>query len=224
MKKKIIDYEKLNNHLTKILDNNGSDLLLRDLFEKLYQKVKTPNPYYYDHSSKYYYALFTDKSQICSHLLDTINTPILNLKHSEQINLGKFATFVLEHLTKYYLKNEDNKDVLNILKNEMNEMKNDTIKGESRNKAKMDMMAENNLYKIILLICEMCIKGPLESQKSSLYSCYPDNLAISIYIIVYMQEKMDKLKLFTKIISSIVSVTLGVTSIGMIFKEFLTLL
>ena len=200
LKKKIIDYEKLNNHLTKILDNNGSDLLLRDLFEKLYQKVKTPNPYYYDHSSKYYYALFTDKSQICSHLLDTINTPILNLKHSEQINLGKFATFVLEHLTKYYLKNEDNKDVLNILKNEMNEMKNDTIKGESRNKAKMDMMAENNLYKIILLICEMCIKGPLESQKSSLYSCYPDNLAISIYIIVYMQEKMDKLKLFTKII------------------------
>jgi hypothetical protein len=43
----------------------------------------------------------------------------------------------LDHLTKYYLKNEDNKDVLNILKNEMNEMKNDTIKSESKNKAKI---------------------------------------------------------------------------------------
>ena len=87
----------------------------------------------------------------------------------------------------------------------MNEMKNDTIKGESKNKAKMDMMAESNLYKIILFICEMCIKGPLENQKGSLYSCYPENLAISIYIIVCMQEKTDKLKLFTKIINYIMN-------------------
>ena len=205
LKKKVIDYEKLEKYLIEILNKNGSDLLARDLFEKLFQKTKTPHSYYFDHNSKYYYALFSNKSQICSKILDKINNPILNLKHSEQNNLGKFATFVLDHLTKYYLKNEDNKDVLNILKNEMNEMKNDTIKGESKNKAKMDMMAESNLYKIILFICEMCIKGPLENQKGSLYSCYPENLAISIYIIVCMQEKTDKLKLFTKIINYIMN-------------------
>ena len=205
LKKKVIDYEKLEKYLIEILNNNSSDLLARDLFEKLFQKTKTPHSYYFDHNSKYYYALFSNKSQICSKILDKINNPILNLKHSEQNNLGKFATFVLDHLTKYYLKNEDNKDVLNILKNEMNEMKNDTIKSESKNKAKIDMMAESNLYKIILIICEMCIKGPLENQKGSLYSCYPENLAISIYIIVYMQEKTDKLKLFTKIINYIMN-------------------
>ena len=31
----------------------------------------------------------------------------------------------------------------------MREMKNDTIKSESKNKNKMDMMSESNLYKII---------------------------------------------------------------------------
>ena len=130
LKKKVIDYEKLEKYLIEILNKNGSDLLARDLFEKLFQKTKTPHSYYFDHNSKYYYALFSNKSQICSKILDKINNPILNLKHSEQNNLGKFATFVLDHLTKYYLKNEDNKDVLNILKKEMREMKNDTIKRE----------------------------------------------------------------------------------------------
>ena len=205
LKKRIIDYEKLEKYLIEILNKNSSDLLARDLFEKIFQKTKTTHSYYFDHNSKYYYALFSNKSQIGSKILDIISNPILNLKHSEQNNLGKFATFVLDHLTKYYLKNEDDKDVLNILKNEMNEMKNDAIKGESKNKTKIDMMAESNLYKIILIICEMCIKGPLENQKGSLYSCYPDNLAISIYIIVYMQEKTDKLKLFTKIINYIMN-------------------
>ena len=200
VKKKVIDAEILDKYLREILDKNGNDLLARDLFQKLYQKIKTPHSYYFDNNSKYFYALFKNNSQISSHVLDIINNPILNLKHSEQNNLGKFATFVLDHLTKYYLKNVDNKDVLNILK-EMKEMKNDNIKNESKNKNKMDMMAEGNLYKIILIICEMCIKGPTENQKGSLYSCYPDNLAISIYILIYMQEKTDKLKLFTKIIS-----------------------
>ena len=200
VKKKVIDAEILDKYLREILDKNGNDLLARDLFQKLYQKIKTPHSYYFDNNSKYFYALFKNNSQIGSHVLDIINNPILNLKHSEQNNLGKFATFVLDHLTKYYLKNVDNKDVLNILK-EMKEMKNDNIKNESKNKNKMDMMAEGNLYKIILIICEMCIKGPTENQKGSLYSCYPDNLAISIYILIYMQEKTDKLKLFTKIIS-----------------------
>ena len=201
LKKKIIDYEKLDKYLRQILDKNGSDILARDLFEKLFQKIKLKHSYYFDRNAKYYYALFTNKSQISSRILDIIKTPILNkLKQSELNNLGKIATYVLDHLTKCYLKDEDKEDVVNILKNEMNEMKNDTIKGESKNKVKMDMMGENNLYKIILIICEMCIKGPLENQKNSLYSCFPDNLAISIYIIVYMQEKTDKLKLFTKII------------------------
>ena len=208
LKKKIIEYEKVVKYLIGILDKNGTDLLARDLLEKLFQKTKTPHAYYFDNNSKYYhknyYALFTNRSQIGSYLLDVINTPILNLKHSEQNNLGKFSTLFLDHLTKFYLKNEDNKDVLNILKNELNEIKNDIIKNESKNKAKTDIMAENNLCKIILIICEMCIKGPLENQKNSLYSCYPDNLAICIYIIVFMQEKTDKLKLFSKIINFII--------------------
>ena len=207
LKKRIIEYEKVVKYLIEILDKNGNDLLARDLLEKLFQKTKSPHAYYLDNNAKYYYkyyyALFTNKSQIGSYLLDVINTPILNLKHSEQNNLGKFSTLFLDHLTKFYLKNEDNKDVLNILKNELNEIKNDTIKNESKNKTKTDIMAENNLCKIILIICEMCIKGPLENQKNSLYSCYPDNLAICIYIIVFMQEKTDKLKLFSKIINFI---------------------
>ena len=205
LKKKIIDYEKLDKYLVEILNKNGSDLLARDLFEKLYQKIKTPHPYYFDHTSKYYYALFTNKSKIGSHILDIISTPILNLKHSEQNNLGKFVTLLLDHWTKYYLRNEDDKDILNLIKKEMNDMKNETMKNESKNKPKTDIMQENNLCKIILIICEMCIKGPLENQKSFLYSCYPDNLAISIYLIVFTQEKTDKLKLFGKIINYIIN-------------------
>ena len=203
LKKKIIDYEKLDKYLVEILDKNGSDLLARDLFEKLFQKLKTPHSYYFDKNanSKYFYAFFANRSQIASYILDIINTPLLNLKHNEpKNNFGRFATFVLGHLTRYYLQNEDNKEVLNILKNEMNDMKNDTLKNE-KNKGKNDMMSESNLYKIILIIFEMCIKGPLESQKGSLYSCFPDNLAISIYIIISMQEKTDKLTIFSRIIN-----------------------
>ena len=199
LKKKIIDYEKLDKYLVHILDKNGSDLLARDLFEKLFQKIKTPHFYYFAKNSKYYYALFSNKSQITSQVLNINSNPILNLKHNELNNSGKFASFVLDHLTKYYLEKEDIKEVYNYLKNETTE--NEGTKTETKNKNKIDnMMSENNLYKIILMICEMCIKGPLESQKCSLYSCYPDNLAISIYIIIHMQEKTDKLKLFTKII------------------------
>ena len=145
LKKKIIDYEKLDKYLVEILNKNGSDLLARDLFEKLYQKIKTPHPYYFDHTSKYYYALFTNKSKIGSHILDIISTPILNLKHSEQNNLGKFVTLLLDHWTKYYLRNEDDKDILNLIKKEMNDMKNETMKNESKNKPKTDIMQENNL-------------------------------------------------------------------------------
>ena len=204
LKKKIIDYEKLDKYLVEILNKNGSDLLARDLFEKLYQKIKTPHPYYYGRNSKNYYALFTNKSQIRSDLLNILNTPFLNLKHNEQLYLGKFATLFLDYFTKLYLKNEDNKDLLNILKNEINEMKNDMAKSDSKNKTKMDIMQENNICKIILIICEMCIKGPLENQKNSLCFCCPDNLAICIYIIVLIQEK-NKLKLFVKIMNYIIS-------------------
>ena len=191
LKKKIIDYEKLEKYLINILDNNGSDLLARDLYEKLYQKVKSPYSYYFDNNSKNYYSLFTNKSLIESNCLDIITSPLLNIKH-EQNNFRKFGNFVLENLIKVYLKNENNKDIINILKNEM------------KNNIKADMMTENNLYKIILIICEMCIKGPLENQKTVLNMCYPDNLAISIYIIVFfLQDKTDKLKLFSKIINYI---------------------
>ena len=193
LKKKIIDYEKLEKYLINILDDNGSDILARDLYEKLYQKVKPPHSYYFDNNSKNYYSLFTNKSIIKSNSLDIITTPFLNFKPSEQNNFRKFGNFVLENLIKVYLKNED-KNIINILRNEL------------KNNIKTDMMAENSLYKIILIICEMCIKGPLENQKTALNMCYPDNLAISIYIIVFiLQEKTDKLKLFTKIINYIIN-------------------
>ena len=48
IKKKIIDTDKLEKYFIEILNKNGSDLLARDLFEKLFQKLKTPHSYYFD--------------------------------------------------------------------------------------------------------------------------------------------------------------------------------
>ena len=91
LKKKIIDYEKLDKYLVEILNKNGSDLLARDLFEKLYQKIKTPHPYYYDRNSKNYYALFTNKSQIISFIF------ISNCLFLSNFNIYKIFIFMFYH-------------------------------------------------------------------------------------------------------------------------------
>ena len=107
IKKKIIDYEKLEKYFIEMLSNNSSDSLTRNLLKKLITKAKNSHSYYYDDNSSIYYALFSNQSKIVSHFLDINTNPILNLKHNGPNNLRKLDMSFLEQVNKY-LKNEDN--------------------------------------------------------------------------------------------------------------------
>ena len=196
IKKKIININTLEKYFIEILNKNGSDLLARNLLKKLMTtKTKNSSSYYYDETSNTYYALFTDKSQIASHILDINNDSILSLKNNNELNSFKlFSTDLIYKLNKYYIKNEDNPEVITDMRKQFN------------NIIKNDIMNENKLIYLILLIFQNCIKGPLESQKNYITLCSPDNAALVTYIILYLKEKKsDKLKLFHKIISGIIN-------------------
>lgn len=190
IKKRIIDCEKLEKYFIKILSDNNYDLLARNLLKKLIPKSKNSRSYYYDDNSNTYYSLFGNKSQIASYFLDINDNPVLSLKIEEQNNLRKYSTLVL-HQVMNYLKNEDNPNIISEMRKEM------------KNIMKIDLMNDNNLIILIFIICEMCIKGPLESQKASTTLCFPSNAALIIYIIFYVKEKFDKLKIFQKVITGI---------------------
>ena len=99
---------------------------------------------------------------------------------------------LLELLTKYYTKNNDNQDVIGDIRRESKLEKNDNF-------------TEKNLNNIILMICELCIRGELESQKNKSTLCIPDYAALNIYIIFYVKENIDKLKKFRQMINCIVN-------------------
>jgi len=190
IKKKIIDCEKLEKYFIEILSKNSSDLLARNLLKKLITKTKNSHSYYYDDNSSIYYALFSNQSQIVSYFLDINTNPILNLKHNDQNYLRKLGTVLLEQVNKY-LKNEDNPNIISDLRKEMKSI------------MKIDLMSENIFFILNLIVCEMCIKGPHESQKSTTTLCFPNNAALNIYIIFYVKERFDKLKVFQKVIMGI---------------------
>ena len=192
IKKKIIDSDKLEQKFIEILDKNGSDILARNLLKKIITKTKNSHSYYYDDNSNTYYALFSNKSQITSYFSIINTNSFLNIKHNndQNNNYRKFSLCLLEQV-KVYLKNEDNPNIINDMRKEM------------KNTLKIDNMSEKNLFTLILIICEICIKGPLESQKDSIILCFPNNVALIIYIIFYIIEKYDKLKLFNKVITII---------------------
>ena len=191
IKKKIIDCEKLEKYFIEILSNNSSDLLARNLIKKLITKAKNSHSYYYDENSNIFYALFSNQSQIVSYFLDVNANSILNPKY-DQNNFRKISSMLLEQVNKY-LKNEDNPNIISEMRKEI------------RNVIKKDLKNDNDLFILILIICEICIKGPHESQKAKTTLCFPDNIAIIIYIIILGKEKIDKLKLFYKIIMCIVN-------------------
>ena len=189
IKKKIIDNEKLEKHFIDILNKNGSDLLARNLLKKIITKAKNYHSYYYDNNSNIYYSLFGNKSQISSYFLDINTSPILNLKHkNEQNTYRNLSSLLLDQVNKY-LKNEDNPNIISEMR--------------KKNSLKIDNLSENSLFILILFICEICIKGPLENQKNTLTLCFPNNAALIIYIIFYVKEKIDKLKIFQKVIMGI---------------------
>jgi hypothetical protein len=171
--------------------------------------------HYYDNNSNTYYALFSNKSQIASHILDFNKNPIiLSLKKNEQNNdqsndqkneqnseqnieqynnLLKFCTMLLEQLTKYYIRNnKENQDVIGDIRRESKLEKNDNF-------------TEKNMNTIILMICELCIRGELEGPKNKSTLCIPDYAALNIYIIFYVKENIDKLKKFRQMINGIVN-------------------
>ena len=178
--------------------------------KKIITKTKNSHSYYYDNNSNTYYALFSNKSQIASHILGFNTNPILlslkkNEQNSEQSNeqnneqnieqnnnLLKFCTMLLELLTKYYTKNNDNQDVIGDIRRESKLEKNENF-------------TEKNLNNIILMICELCIRGELESPKNKSTLCIPDYAALNIYIIFYVKENIDKLKKFRQMINCIVN-------------------
>ena len=215
IKKKIINSEVLEKHFIEILNNNCYDLLARNLLKKIITKAKNSHSYYYDNNSNTYYALFSNKSQIASHILGFNKNPILlSLKKNDQIsdqskeqandqnneqnieqnnNLLKFCTMLLELLTKYYTKNNnENQDVIGVIRRESKLEKNENF-------------TEKNLNNIILMICELCIKGELESPKNKSTLCFPDYAALNIYIIFYIKENIDKLKKFRQMIICLVN-------------------
>ena len=191
IKKKIIDTDKLEKHFIEILNKNGSDLLARNLLKRIITKTKNSHSYYYDENSYTYFALFSNKSQISSYFLDTNNNLILNLKNSnEQNNYRKLSSHLLELVNKY-LKNEDNPNIISEMRKEM------------KNIIKIDTMSDHYLFILILVICEICIKGPPEIQKNTITLCFPNYAALIIYLIFYIKEKFDKLKTFNKVIFNI---------------------
>ena len=181
IKKKIIDSDKLEKMFIEILKNNGDDLLARNLLKSI--KTRNSRAYYYDNNSNTYYSLFGNKSKITSYFLGINTNPLLNIKAGEQNNYRKISTFLLEQVNKY-LKNEDNPNIITEMRKEM--------------KIKID-----NILIPILWTCEICIKGPLESQKNSLTFCFPNNAALVIYIFLYIKENIDKLRMFQKVLMGI---------------------
>ena len=193
IKKKIIDSDKLEQKFIEILKENGSDLLARNLLKKIITKAKNSHSYYYDDNSNTYYALFSNKSQIASYfsIINTNSFLKYNKNNNDPNNYCKFALFILEQ-SKNYLNNEDNPEIINeIRKNIKDFFKVDNI------------ISEKNLFSLSVIICEICIKGPLETQKDSIILCIPNYVALIIYLLFYIIEKIDKLKMFSKVLMGI---------------------
>ena len=186
IKKKIIDTDKLESYFIEILNKNGSDLLARNLLKKIITKGKNSHSYYYDDNSNTYYALFSNNSLISSYFLDVNNNPILSLKHNDQINIRRINS-LLEQVNRYF-KNEENPNITVEMRKEMK-----------------NTLSEAYTIKLILIICEICIKGPHESQKNAITLYFPHHAALIIYTLFYIKENFDKIKNFQKVIFGIYS-------------------
>ena len=190
IKKKIIDTDKLEKYFIEILNKNGSDLLARNLLKRIISKPKNSRSYYYDENSNTFYNLFSNKSVIPSCLLGINTNNILNMKYNN-ITYYKTIKKIFEY-TSSYLKNENSPTIISELRKIIKE----------NNKKHQDLQLDNCFY-LILLICEICIKGPFESQKEILTLCLPHYAALVTYFMIYLIEKPDKIKLFQKIIFGI---------------------
>ena len=190
IKKKIIDTDKLEKYFIEILNKNGSDLLARNLLKRIISKPKNSRSYYYDENSNTFYNLFSNKSIIPSHLLDINTNSIYNIKYNNDLYKQKIL-YIFELVNKY-IKNEDNPNIISELRKDIKKNKNADV-------------LDNCVY-LVVIFCEICIRGPLESQKNTLNLCFPYNAALVIYIIIYIKEKSDKLKLFQRVISGIYNV------------------
>ena len=191
IKKKIIDTDKLEKYFIEILDQKGSDLLARNLLTKIITKSRNSHSYYYDDNSCTYYALFNNNSLISSYFLDINTNPILSLKHNDQNSYRKISS-LLECVNRHF-KNEDNPNISVDIRKEM------------KNILKIDNMNDNYFIRFMLIICEICIKGPLESHKNIITLCFPHFAALIIYTMFYIKENFDKIKKFQKVIFGIYS-------------------
>ena len=195
IKKKFIEMDKLEKYFIEILDKNGSDLLARNLLKKIISKTKNSSSYYYDDNSYTYYNLFTNKSLIFSHSLEINTNSLLILKHNnDQNNYRKYSYIFFDQVFKY-LKIEKNPNNISEMRKEM------------KKEIKLDSIPDSGIIIILLIICEICIKGPMEIQKNGLNVpknlCSPNNASLAIYLFFYIKEKFDKLRIFHKVIYGI---------------------